>query len=191
VHLDAFAKRFRSCQRADLEDLLQDVWLTHLKARSADRFSARSERRLQRLTKKRLVRLMREGAGVITDIMRSRRARVYELNEKPRDQALYEEELAITTAAIARLPSRERQALLISIACDFRWKPVAEVLGCGEAEVMTLIHKARKLLIIDLDDQETWRDRDGPFPRADASHPLLAEAHRALATREISRTQHH
>ena len=72
----------------------------------------------------------------------------------PADQALAEAtQIAQVLAAIERLPTRERKALLLSAIDEFSAAEIAAVLGRSESSVRSLIFRARARLRQRLEEQ--------------------------------------
>jgi len=144
-------------QRANREDLVQEVFLRVVRARERYEASARFSTYLFRIAYNISVNETQRGiareAGRVElgggDGARSASAlaEVEDASALAPSAALERDDVVREVrAAIARLPENQRMALLLAKYEDLPYGEIAEVLGTSEKAVKSLIHRARETL---------------------------------------------
>ncbi len=142
-------------QRANREDLVQEVFLRVVRARERYEPSARFSTFLFRIayniavneTQRGIAREARRLEPGDDERAGHSLADFEDLRAPPPAAALERDDVVqAVRAAIARLPENQRMALLLAKYEDLPYGEIAEVLGSSEKAVKSLIHRARESL---------------------------------------------
>ena len=68
------------------------------------------------------------------------------LTPTPAESLVWKERIQDVLAAIRRLPKREMEALILLVFEEFTYPEIAQVMGCRESTIRSMIAKARKRL---------------------------------------------
>jgi RNA polymerase sigma-70 factor, ECF subfamily len=135
--------------REDREDLLQEVFLRVIRARSAYRPDARFSTWLYRIVFNLCVNENeRRRPGPSLDALEgdARSTTALALDVPPGAELERDDVVASVRAAIAALPERQRLALVLAKYEELSHEEIASVLGTSEKAVKSMVHRAREAL---------------------------------------------
>ncbi len=149
----------RTCgDRGDAEDLVQEVFLAVFRARKDWRPVARFSTWLYTMARNARANRWKQGmrerartAGFAAERIGPGRGAAPACDGPPQRLAAGETEAAVASA-IARLPARQREVLLLREVAGLAYEEIAEVASLALGTVKTELHRARRRLAGILDD---------------------------------------
>ncbi len=134
---EAFARAFRARASIDPERPFY-AWLYQIVRRLCFNFVRDRRTRLRRMEEATAYLVDQAGSGAVRD--------------DPARNAERAELRARVSAAIERLPEREREVLVLKEFEDLRYREIAELLGIPMGTVMSRLYTARRNLALELED---------------------------------------
>ena len=128
--------------KASADELVQDIWMRVIQARSQYRVTAKFTTWLYRIVHNRLVdhyRKHQPDSGLQTDIIASQ-------NPNPEQHHVAEEAQNHILRAVAMLPSDQRTAFLLRAEADCGLDEIADITGAGKETVKSRLRYAYKSL---------------------------------------------
>ena len=126
------------------EDLVQDVFLRILKYRKTYRGESKFTVWMYQIARNAHIDYLRKGKGELP--LDDQWVDVTETDPTPAAQLELGEDIDLVRQALAQLPLRKREVLVLSRFHDLKYREIAELLGCQIGTVKAHVHRAIKEL---------------------------------------------
>jgi RNA polymerase sigma factor (sigma-70 family) len=128
--------------RGTSEDLVQDVFLRILKYRTTYRGQSKFTVWLYQIARNAHIDYLRKSKGELS--LDDQWDEVVESERTPLDQLERGQDVKLLREALARLPLKKREVLVLSRYQDMKYKDIAELFGCQIGTVKAHVHRAIK-----------------------------------------------
>jgi RNA polymerase sigma-70 factor (ECF subfamily) len=128
--------------RGASEDLVQDVFLRILKYRTTYRGQSKFTVWLYQIARNAHIDYLRKRKGELS--LDDQWDEVVESEPTPLDQLERGQDVRLLREALARLPLKKREVLVLSRYQDMKYKDIAELFGCQIGTVKAHVHRAIK-----------------------------------------------
>jgi len=126
------------------EDLVQDVFMRILKYRKTYRGESKFTVWMYQIARNAHIDHLRKGKGELA--LDDQWEDVIEPDASPAAQLEMGEDLQLVRQALAQLPLKKREVLVLSRFQDLKYREIAELLGCQIGTVKAHVHRAIKEL---------------------------------------------
>jgi RNA polymerase sigma factor (sigma-70 family) len=133
-----------TANRGVSEDLVQDVFMRILKYRKTYRGDSKFTVWMYQIARNAHIDLLRKGKDELP--LDDQWDDVTEPDPSPAAQLEMDEDLELVRQALARLPLKKREVLVLSRFQDMKYREIAELLGCQIGTVKAHVHRAIKEL---------------------------------------------
>jgi RNA polymerase sigma-70 factor (ECF subfamily) len=124
------------------EDLVQDVFLRILKYRTTYRGQSKFTVWMYQIARNAHIDYLRKTKGELS--LDDQWDEVVETEPTPPDRLEHGQDVKLIQEALARLPLKKREVLVLSRYQDMKYKDIAELLGCQIGTVKAHVHRAIK-----------------------------------------------
>lgn len=128
--------------RGTSEDLVQDVFLRILKYRTTYRGQSKFTVWMYQIARNAHIDYLRKSKGALS--LDDQWDEVVETEPTPLDQLERGQDVKLIQEALARLPLKKREVLVLSRYQDMKYKDIAELFGCQIGTVKAHVHRAIK-----------------------------------------------
>jgi RNA polymerase sigma-70 factor (ECF subfamily) len=124
------------------EDLVQDVFLRILKYRTTYKGQSKFSVWMYQIARNAHIDFLRKSKGELS--LDDQWDEVVESAPTPLDRLEHGQDVKLIQEALARLPLKKREVLVLSRYQDMKYKDIAELLGCQIGTVKAHVHRAIK-----------------------------------------------
>jgi len=124
------------------EDLVQDVFLRILKYRTTYKGQSKFTVWMYQIARNAHIDYLRKNKGELS--LDDQWDEVVEAEPTPLDRLERGEDVKLLQEALARLPLKKREVLVLSRYHDMKYKDIAELFGCQVGTVKAYVHRAIK-----------------------------------------------
>lgn len=128
--------------RGASEDLVQDVFLRILKYRTTYKGQSKFTVWMYQIARNAHIDYLRKSKGELS--LDDQWEEVVETEPTPLDRLERGQDVQLIQEALARLPLKKREVLVLSRYQDMKYKDIAELLGCQIGTVKAHVHRAIK-----------------------------------------------
>jgi len=126
------------------EDLVQDVFIRVLKYRSSYQGQDKFTIWLYKIARNTHIDYLRKRKDIVS--LDEQLDKIASQGPSPPEKAEQAQEIARLSQALAKLPLKKREVLILSRFQDLKYKEIAELFGCRIGTVKVLVHRAIKEL---------------------------------------------